>query len=71
MFCITGQKPLVYRLLNLSHSYLMLYIPSQSVGKPVDQLHKGHETEAKAQPPESTNLNQNNISFGVCVVMLH
>ena len=61
MVCITG-------LLNLSHSLLMLCISSQSVGKPVDQLHKGHETEAKAQSPESTDLNQNDISFGTVVL---
>ena len=62
MFCITG-------LLNLMHSPLTPCISGQSVGKPVDQLHKGHETEAKAQPPEPTNLSQNDICF--VAVVLH
>ena len=49
----------------------LLGISGHSVSEPVYHLNKGHETEAKAQSPESTNLKQNAIilflfRFAIC-----
>ena len=46
----------------------LLGISGHSVSEPVYHLNKGHETEAKAQSPESTNLDQNDISLGEVVL---